>query len=95
MEIAERHAGETDDSKGAVETKTVRVAVCVSKRRGKEKREREKRLGAEERREAVAVVASRRFAGRLEEERKRRGGWRIGKQREQYREYARGDVDDT
>ena len=33
MEIAERHAGETDDSRGAVETKTVRVAVCVSKRR--------------------------------------------------------------
>lgn len=24
-----------------------------------------------------------------------RGGWRIGEQREEYREYARGDVDDT
>lgn len=56
MEIAERHAGETDDSKGAEETKTVRVAVCVLKRGIKKETSRTRRGG------------DGRGSGRLEEE---------------------------
>lgn len=40
MEIAERHAGETDDSKEAEETRTVLWLPCAFKEeRGRKKRE--------------------------------------------------------